>query len=69
VLFNGADLEVCAGSSLYTITIELKKQIRTDYLVLKGKLCTKHPDIFPLNRFTLEEVGVYIFIIYCYFYL
>ena len=55
VLFNGADLEVCAGSSLYTITIELKKQIRTDYLVLKGKLCTKHPDIFPLNRFTLKR--------------
>ncbi|CAG8516541.1 17804_t:CDS:2, partial [Racocetra fulgida] len=56
IFFNDEELEICAGSSLYHLTQKLKLQIRDDYLKLLNNLITKHPDLFPLERFTQDDV-------------
>ncbi|CAG8634668.1 11086_t:CDS:2 [Funneliformis caledonium] len=55
VFFNDSELEVCSGSSLYHLTKQLKQQIKEDYLRLVNDLFSKHSDLFPLEKFTLDE--------------
>ncbi|CAG8548628.1 12137_t:CDS:2 [Racocetra persica] len=57
IFFNDEELEICAGSSLYHLTQKLKLQIRDDYLKLLNNLITKHPDLFPLERFTQDDLS------------
>ncbi|CAI2185996.1 2001_t:CDS:2 [Funneliformis geosporum] len=55
VFFNDSELEACSGSSLYQLTKQLKQQMKEDYLQLVNDLFSKHPDLFPLEKFTLDE--------------
>ena len=58
IFFAENDLEVCAGTSLYTITKQLKRQIEEDYARLVARIFGQHRDLFPLDKFTIEDVGV-----------
>ena len=58
IFFTESELEVCAGSSLYTITRQLKRQIEEDYAGLVGRLWGRYRDLFPRDGFTINDVGV-----------
>ncbi|KAJ1566236.1 hypothetical protein HK405_010628 [Cladochytrium tenue] len=55
VFFSRDDLAVCAGSSLHFTTLRLLGQIAEDYRDLVAGLFAIHPEVFPLDRFTLDE--------------
>ncbi|KAJ8132753.1 hypothetical protein O1611_g870 [Lasiodiplodia mahajangana] len=55
IFFTEDELEVCAGTSLYTITKQLEGSIEDDYRALVVRLLVSHPDLFPLDRFTIED--------------
>ncbi|CAJ0765484.1 12967_t:CDS:2 [Entrophospora sp. SA101] len=55
LFFDDDELEICSGSSLYLLTQQLKQQIKDDYLQLFNNLFSKHPDIFPLEKFTQND--------------
>lgn len=57
IFFSEDELEVCAGTSLYTITKDLKQRIEDDYRKLVMRVLAPHLDLFPLDRFTIEDVG------------
>jgi len=57
IFFTDEELEICAGSSLYTITKQLKQQIQDDYRTLVEQVLGQYRDLFPLNKFTIEDVG------------
>ncbi|KAI0869443.1 hypothetical protein GGS24DRAFT_493748 [Hypoxylon argillaceum] len=58
IFFTEDELKICAGTSLYTITKELERSIKDDYTALLGRLLVQHRDLFPLDKFTIEDVGV-----------
>ncbi len=58
VYFTENELEVCAGTSLYTITKQLKRQIEEDYAGLVARIFGQYQDLFPLGEFTIEDVGL-----------
>lgn len=58
IFFSEEELEVCAGTSLYTITKQLEQRIEDDYRELADRVLAQHPDIFPLDMFTIEDVRV-----------
>lgn len=58
ILFSEDELEVCAGSSLYTITKQLERRIEDDYRELVVRLFLPHRDLFPLDKFTIDDVCV-----------
>ncbi|KAF5132990.1 hypothetical protein E5D57_003612 [Metarhizium anisopliae] len=55
IFFTDNELEVCAGASLYTITKQLQQRIEDDYRDLVVRVLVQHPDLFPLNKFTLHQ--------------
>jgi hypothetical protein len=57
VFFDDEELEICSGSSLYHLTKQLRQQIKDDYLQLLSNLFSKHPDLFPLEKFTKNDVS------------
>lgn len=58
IFFTEDELQVCAGSSLYTITKQLEQQlIQEDYRALVMRVFGPHPELFPLDKFTIEDVG------------
>lgn len=58
IFFTEDELEVCAGTSLYTVTEHLKQRIEDDYRALVVRVFGQHPDLFPLDKFTIDDVGV-----------
>lgn len=58
IFFTEDELEVCAGTSLYTITKQLHQQIKNNHRALVVELLGRYPDIFPLDKFTIEDVSV-----------
>lgn len=58
IFFTENELEVCAGTSLYTLTKQLKRQIEEDYAGLVATLFGQNQDLFPLDKFTIEDVGI-----------
>ena len=58
IFFSENELEVCAGTSLYTITKQLKRQIEEDYVALVARIFGQDRDLFPLDKFTIEDVSV-----------
>ena len=58
IFFTENELEVCAGTTLYTITKQLKRQIEEDYAGLVARIFGQYQDLFPLDKFTIEDVGV-----------
>ena len=57
IFFTQDELEVCAGTSLYTITKQLDRSIREDYKALVVRVLVKYRQLFPLDKFTLQDVG------------
>ncbi|KAK4148148.1 uncharacterized protein C8A04DRAFT_33652 [Dichotomopilus funicola] len=55
IYFEEDELEVCAGTSLYTITKQLEQSIEEDHRALVVRLLALNPDLFPLDKFTLED--------------
>jgi hypothetical protein len=58
IFFAEAELEVCAGTSLYTTTRLLDRQIEDDYKGLVARLFEQHQDLFPRDKSTIEDVGI-----------
>jgi hypothetical protein len=58
IFFAEAELEVCAGTSLYTTTKQLDRQIKDDYRGLVARLFERHQELFPPDKFTIEDVGI-----------
>jgi hypothetical protein len=58
IFFAEAELEVCAGTSLYTTTKQLDRQIEDDYRGLVVRLFGRHQELFPRDKFTIEDVGI-----------
>ena len=58
IFFNENELEVCAGTSLYTITKQLQQQIEEDYAGLVTRIFGQYRDLFPLDKVAIEDVGV-----------
>ena len=56
IFFTENELEVCAGTSLYTITKQLQRQIEEDYAGLVARIFGRYRDLFPPNEFTIEDV-------------
>jgi len=57
IFFAEDELEVCAGSSLYTVTEQLRRLVEEDYKALVVRLLVRHRDLFPLAEFTVEDVS------------
>jgi len=57
IFFAEDELEVCAGTSLYTITKQLERSIEADYRELVVRVFGQHRDLFPLDKFTIQDVG------------
>ncbi|KAA8621954.1 Rubis-subs-bind multi-domain protein [Pyrenophora tritici-repentis] len=55
IFFAEAELEVCAGTSLYTTTKQLDRQIKDDYRGLVARLFGRHQELFPPDKFTIED--------------
>ena len=58
IFFAEDELDVCAGTSLYTITKQLEQRIEADYRELVVRVLAQYRDLFPLDNFTIEDVGV-----------
>ena len=56
--FTEDELEVCAGTSLYAITKRLERCIEDDYRELVVRVFVQYRDLFPLDKFTIEDVGI-----------
>ncbi len=57
IFFAEDELEVCAGTSLYAITKQLDQSIEDDYRALAVRVLAQYRDLFPLDKFTIEDVG------------
>ncbi|KAI4147190.1 MAG: hypothetical protein LQ341_001848 [Variospora aurantia] len=55
IFFTENELDVCAGTSLYTVTKQLKRQIEEDYAGLVARIFGQYQDLFPLDKFTIED--------------
>ncbi|KAL7919033.1 hypothetical protein ACQKWADRAFT_323289 [Trichoderma austrokoningii] len=55
IFFEDDELEVCAGTSLYTITKQLQERFEDDHRGLVMRVFALHPDLFPLDKFTVED--------------
>ena len=58
IFFDEDELEVCAGTSLYTITKQLERRIDDDYRGLVVRVLAHYRHLFPLDKFTIQDVGV-----------
>ena len=58
IFFTEDELNVCAGTSLYVVTKHLERQIENDYKGLVMRLLGQYRDLFPLDKFTIEDVGI-----------
>lgn len=57
IFFTDEEMDICAGTSLHTLTAQLKERVEDDYRQLLIRVLTQHPDLFPLEKFTLEDVS------------
>ena len=58
IFFTENELEVCAGTSLYTISKQLKQQVEEDYATLVARIFGQYQDLFPSDKCTIEDVGM-----------
>jgi hypothetical protein len=56
IFFSEKELDICSGSSLHAITKHLIQQIELDYKKLVARLYDRHQDLFPRNKFTIDDV-------------
>lgn len=57
IFFTDEEMGICAGTSLHTLTAQLKERVEDDYRQLLIRVLTQHPDLFPLQKFTLDDVS------------
>ena len=57
IFFTDEELEVCAGSSLYTLTTQLRGRVGDDYKQLLTRVFMRHRDLFPLQKFGIQDVS------------
>ncbi|XWW98461.1 hypothetical protein V2A60_006461 [Cordyceps javanica] len=55
IFFSDEELQVCQGSSLYTLTTQLEQRVRDDYRNLLVQLLSQHQELFPLDQCTLDD--------------
>ncbi|ATY67437.1 kinase-like domain [Cordyceps militaris] len=55
IFFAEDELQVCEGSSLYTLTTQLEQRVQDDFRQLLVQLLSQHRDLFPLDQFTIED--------------
>jgi len=55
IFFTETELEVCAGTSLYTTTKQLDRQIKDDHSGLVARLFGRHQQLFPPDKFTIKD--------------
>lgn len=55
IFFTEDELEVCAGTSLYTITKQLDRSIEDDYKALVVRVLGQSQHLVPLDKFTIED--------------
>jgi hypothetical protein len=60
IFFTEDELEVCAGTSLYTLTKRLGRCIEEDHRALVAQVLGQDRDFFPLDRFIIDDVGIII---------
>ncbi|KAJ3023392.1 UNVERIFIED_CONTAM: hypothetical protein HDU68_008627 [Siphonaria sp. JEL0065] len=53
--FEDDELQVAQGSTLYNLTTQSLNQIEDDFRSLLHRIVLRHPDVFPLGKFNLEE--------------
>lgn len=58
IFFSEEQLAECAGSSLYTVTKQLESQIEEGYRDILGRLFVQHPDLFPLEKCSIDDVRI-----------
>lgn len=58
IFFTDDELEVCAGTSLYILTKQLREWIANDYKGLNTRLFGRHRNLFPAKKTTIEDVGI-----------
>lgn len=56
IFFAEEELEVCAGTSLYTLTKQLEQRIQDDYTNLV-RVLNQHPHLIPPDEFTIQDVS------------
>jgi len=64
IFFTDDELEVCAGTSLYLLTQQLRKWIANDYESLVTRLFGRHRNLFPAEKTTIEDVGAILHVLY-----
>ncbi|OAQ98842.1 hypothetical protein LLEC1_06050 [Akanthomyces lecanii] len=55
IFFTDEELDVCAGSSLYTLTTQLRGRVGDDYKHLLTRVFMRHRDLFPLQKFGIQD--------------
>lgn len=57
IFFSDDELEVCAGSSLYTITKQVLEQLDESYRDIVQRIIGPNGDLFPLDKFCFDNVS------------
>ncbi|KAL2075202.1 hypothetical protein VTL71DRAFT_144 [Oculimacula yallundae] len=55
IFFTEDELGTCVGTSLYTTTKQLDRQIEADFTELVERLFDRHQELFPRHKFTIED--------------
>ncbi|KAJ3238722.1 hypothetical protein HDU81_007302 [Chytriomyces hyalinus] len=55
VFFSDEALRICEGSSLHALTVQSMDQIEQDFRSLLQRIFLSHPQVFPINKITLDE--------------
>ncbi|KAJ3232802.1 hypothetical protein HDU78_006844 [Chytriomyces hyalinus] len=55
LFFSDEALRICEGSSLYALTVQSTDQIEQDFRSLLQRIFLSHPQVFPINKITLDE--------------
>lgn len=58
IFFTDDELEICAGSSLHTLTTQLRGRVGDDYKQLLLRVLTRHRQLFPLDKFAIQDVSL-----------
>lgn len=59
MFFTDEELEICGGSSLYTLTTHLRGRVGDDYKKLFTSVIIRHRDLFPLEKFSIQDVSLW----------
>ncbi|OAA71767.1 Rubisco LS methyltransferase, substrate-binding domain protein [Akanthomyces lecanii RCEF 1005] len=55
IFFADEELDVCAGSSLHSLTTQLRGHVGDDYKQLLMRVLMRHRSLFPLDKFGIQD--------------